>query len=472
MTRASDKIIALAAAVILSLGPAALAQEESGSDAESQGGGLNSAVSALPGNFVLPPSDLEGGSAAGLPQTGVPNEAVPAPGFAPLPAPAADALVLPAAAETRGTEASRSEGASVVAPAPLTKALGSASEGGAPPRGSAPAEKPRGRETLLESLSAPQPDWSAAGDVGAAAEARDDFDARAQLATSAPGASSDAILRKALRAVSNAASQVFGDATPWSRYSRFSAEAAPYQFEMQNRAILRAVAEAARQEALHGEEPGTREIGSFSALKTTRQAFGDCAVHAWYNNAALRPVRQALDYDDFLDLCEISSGVSLRTAGTSPELQARFLSDLGYRVRNVSRPSETELLSELRKNSGGINIMLYWRLSRALLPLDNLVGHEAVINGAYLERGKWRFIVTDSHYATPQVYTYGELAAHRGFDAALVSRAAGPEGQLLTDAQITARVRELQARGLKPPPPRLQENQYVTLFRKIFKAIF
>jgi len=404
-------------------------------------------------------------------------EQAPALGLAPLPAPASDVAAPPSA---RGVVRAPQAEMEAAKPVPTTALAGGAATAGTEPeqgrgmavgfpeRRAAEAAKPPGRETLLQALSAPHPDWSSNGNAGAATQARDDFEARAQLAP----AVSAGVLGKGWRAVAGLVTEITGDSTHWDRQARLSADTMPYNFERENPRILRGVAEAAKQEALHGEEPGARVVGSFSALKTVRQSYADCAVHAWYNNPALRPVRQALSYDDFLSLFEALTGVSVRSLGTSPEQERMLMAELGYEIREIARPSEDMLLRELRKNGGGVNVAIGWKAPRLLRPLDNEAGHEVVINGAYLEKGAWRFVVTDSNYATPQVYTYKQLSALREFSMISIVRAAGRDGKPPTDAALTARARRIKtiSRGFAPPAP--PESRFRALLKKILRSLF
>jgi len=480
--RSANRVLPFALACVLGAAAAAFPQEESGPSAETQGGGVGLTIPALPQEALPLQAGLQADSIVNAAWSGALDaaERAPALGLAPLPAPASE-VAAPASAPSVGPISPRSFAREAGSSAPEKNEPGKNRQASAAPRrgisgkpaggfsaGQAAAQRPPGRETLLQALSAAQPDWSKTGNAGAAAAAQDDFEARAQLAP----AVSAGVLRQGWRAVSGLVTEITGDSTHWDRQARLSADTMPYNFELENPRILRGVAEAAKQEALHGEEPGTRVVGSFSALKTVRQSYADCAVHAWYNNPALRPVRQALGYDDFLSLFEALTGVSVRSLGTSPEQEKMLMAELGYEIREIAWPSEDMLLRELRKNDGGVNVAIGWKAPRLLRPFDNEAGHEVVINGAYLEKGTWRFIVTDSNYATPQIYTYRQLSSLREFIMVSIFRAAGPDGKPLTDTALTARARRIKSisRGMRPPAP--PESRFRALFKKILKSLF
>ena len=485
MKRPANRVLLFALACVLGAAAPAFSQEESGPSAENQSGGVELTVPALPQQFLPLQAGLQADAIVNAAWSGALDaaERTPALGIAPLPAPApaseiVAAPVVPAAAASvnapepeavpafpRAAMRERGQsGTASVAPrrgVPASRAAGFSARRAA-------ARGPEGRETLLQALSAAQPDWSKTGSAGAAAAAQDDFEARAQLAPAAPAG----VLGRGWRAVSGLVTEITGDSTHWDRQARLSADTMPYNFDLENPRILRGVAEAARQEALRGEEPGTRVVGSFSALKTVRQSYADCAVHAWYNNPALRPVRQALSYDDFLGLFEALTGVSVRTLGTSPEQEKMLMAELGYDIQEIAWPTEDMLLHELRKNGGGVNVAIGWKAPRLLRVIDNEAGHEVVINGAYLEKGAWRFVVTDSNYATPQVYTYKQLSALREFIMISIVRAAGPDGRPPTDASLTARARQLESVSRELPSPAPPESRSRALLKKILKSLF
>ncbi|TBR22715.1 hypothetical protein EPO15_07480 [bacterium] len=285
------------------------------------------------------------------------------------------------------------------------------------------------------------------------------------------------------RLLGRAWTEVFGDSGGRLYFTRTFAELVPF------RGTADAVMRRAMQASL--KEPGS-VVGVLEANRIDTQKYSDCSVRANYNHPELAPVRDVLPYEDFLRIHEALVGSRLRDVGTYQFQKGHALYALGYELGESRTPTSGAELASMLRADGAVFGSVNFKMPRTLSPMDPTFSHAVVVNGAIREtgwnhvlsaaadrgwaktawgmvrapretlaelknEGLWRFVVTDSNFSRPQLYSFSELRAMRLEATPLVSRSERVPGggfAQMTPAEHMRRAALLQKRlkDVEVPP--------------------
>ena len=154
--------------------------------------------------------------------------------------------------------------------------------------------------------------------------------------------------------------------------------------------------------------------GDFDGEPVVIQKWSDCALQALWNLPALRDLHKRFTYARFLDEAERITNEPIRRDGLSDVSSRRLLLALGWsRTYDATPKGEEELVRTIREH-GGVIGGYGFKMSRlrALFTtgsFDVNFSHAVAIPAAVRAGGRWWFVVLDSGYRAPRLFTYGEL---------------------------------------------------------------
>ncbi len=154
--------------------------------------------------------------------------------------------------------------------------------------------------------------------------------------------------------------------------------------------------------------------GDFDGAPVAIQKWSDCALQALWNLPALRVLHQRFTYERFLADAERITNESIRRDGLSDISSRRLLLALGWsRTYDATPKSESELIRTIKEHGGVIGgygfKMSRWRSLLTTGAFDGRFDHAVAIPAAVRAGGRWWFVVLDSGYRRPRLFTYGEL---------------------------------------------------------------
>jgi len=162
---------------------------------------------------------------------------------------------------------------------------------------------------------------------------------------------------------------------------------------------------AARARELQRRDPGAY-VGEPLAGEPVRvQCYSDCAVQQAYNHPRLSALTEQLPYRSFLAAVEAANGTEVRREGLTTMDSRLFLYKLGLDAVRRPAPEDAEALAALLREHGALMITVTWRAPKALRGGN----HAVLIQGALRENGEWRFVIVDSNYSRPQLYSFRDL---------------------------------------------------------------
>ncbi|TPW18885.1 MAG: hypothetical protein FD126_3239, partial [Elusimicrobia bacterium] len=223
-------------------------------------------------------------------------------------------------------------------------------------------------------------------------------------------------------------------------------------------------------------------VGLFETHRLDRQSFSDCSVRANFNHPLLAPVRDVLTYDEFLRLNEALAGSRLRDTGTYHFQKGHILQALGYKLGDEWVHDDAASLVNALRQDGALFASITFTMPRMLSPTSPFGAHAVVLNGAIHEKGwghvaaaasergwlktgwdllrapvrtvrelrdggVWRFVVSDSNMTRPTTYTFRQLNDMHLSVAALMPRhKRAPDGG---SVEMTAADHQQRAANLK-----------------------
>lgn len=190
----------------------------------------------------------------------------------------------------------------------------------------------------------------------------------------------------------------------------------------------------AKVEAIRAEHPED-VVGSPVPDGPVRvQECGDCKVQQSYNMPAMERVAEQIPYPSFLRAVETLTRNDFRREGMRDTDSARLFEQFGLTFTSLKQPkTEAQLLAHLGEH-GALTASMTARRERGMKINDN--NHAIVVQGAFREDGAWRFVVVDSNFKRPRVYSWDELAL---LNVASLHSLHAPEG--LSPAALRANIK-------------------------------
>ncbi len=154
--------------------------------------------------------------------------------------------------------------------------------------------------------------------------------------------------------------------------------------------------------------------GGYNGEPVAVQKWSDCALQALWNLPALSALRARSTYKEFAARAEKILNEDIRADGLNESSSRRLLKALGWaRSYDAAPKSEEDLVRKIAENGGVIGgygfKMTRWRALFTTGSFDRSFSHAVALPAAVRAGGRWWFVVLDSGYSRPRLFTYGEL---------------------------------------------------------------
>lgn len=162
---------------------------------------------------------------------------------------------------------------------------------------------------------------------------------------------------------------------------------------------------AARVRELQRRDPGAYVGEPLNGEPVRIQCYGDCAVQQAYNHPRLADLTRQLPYPSFLAAVEAANDTKVRKEGMSTMDSRLVLFKLGLDAIRHPAPADAEGLAGLLRDRGALMATVSWHAPKGMGGGD----HAVLVQGALRENDEWRFILIDSNYSRPQLYSFRDL---------------------------------------------------------------
>jgi hypothetical protein len=151
-------------------------------------------------------------------------------------------------------------------------------------------------------------------------------------------------------------------------------------------------------------------VGLFTSKEVALQGqCSDCAVRSVSNNNSTKYLVEDMPYEQLRAFSAKVAKADVANRGMSHEELTQVMARLGLELSPRLRPtSEQELLDAVRE-ANGVMASFAFKESVPDPTGDRWFRHAVAITGAFREGKAWRFVVKNSHFREPRLYSFAEL---------------------------------------------------------------